>query len=60
MYRTPAELPNEHVLMYPTELAGLFLFSTNHIFNCIFPSSEAPGKNYVIVEEFDTSSQALL
>jgi len=56
MYRTPAELPNEHVLMYSTELAGLYLFSTNHIFNCIFPSSEVPGKSYVIAEEFDTSS----
>jgi len=56
MYRTPAELPNEHVLMYSVELDGPFLQVTNHLFECVFPSSEAPGKTYVFIEEFDTSS----
>lgn len=55
-HRTPDQLPNEHVLMYPPELATPFLPITDHIFNCQFPSSESPGKEYVEIKEIDTSS----
>lgn len=49
MSRAPEELPNEHVLMYPPELAGPFEPITDRKFQLAIPSIETPTKT--VVEE---------
>ena len=44
MYRQPEELPDEHVLKYPSELSGDFLLPSEHRFVCSPSSAEAPTK----------------
>ena len=54
-HRTPAELPNEHQLYVP---AGHQAYKpiTESLFQELFPSSEFPGQEFAIIEEFDTST----
>ena len=49
MHRQPEDLPNEHVLMYPPELAGPFEPITDLKFQRATPSIETPSKT--VVEE---------
>jgi len=53
MYRFPEELPNYHVLMYPSNLAGTFEQITEHKFNCFSSSADTPAKH---IEDPDEAS----